>query len=104
MPKIIRREVRTRGAFGQIIKWIFILFNLLMVFLLFKTCSAVGQQLVVNTNGNINADAYNAGTAIGGTIATTMIMMFWALGTVILGALTYFTRGSPVIIEEEVPD
>jgi hypothetical protein len=42
------------------------------------------------------------GMAIGGTIGTGVIMVFWAMGAFILGMLVLFTRGRKTIIEERV--
>jgi hypothetical protein len=101
MTKVIRRETRKRGVLGKIVKWSFILFNLLMVFLLLKTCAFVGSQ--TTATGDVDADTMRtAGTAIGGGIAGTAILFFWALGNVILAPVTYFTRGPSVITEETV--
>jgi hypothetical protein len=44
-------------------------------------------------------EAARAGAVIGYTIGTTFLLLFWALGTVILGLLALLTRGSRTIIE-----
>ena len=41
----------------------------------------------------MNSDAEKAGAAIGTTMGTGMLLMFWVFGVVILGALTYFSPG-----------
>lgn len=40
-----------------------------------------------------------AGVAIGGAIGTASLLFFWALGDIILGMLTFFTRGKKIIVE-----
>jgi hypothetical protein len=43
MTKIIRTEKRKRGLFGQIFKWLFIIFNIFMLISLFAGLSNVGN-------------------------------------------------------------
>ena len=69
-----------RGPFGLIFKWIFILFNILMVYWLFKYA---GQT----TNPNLSD-----GAMIGAGIGISLILGFWAIGDIILGILVLFTR------------
>lgn len=95
MAKIVRTEVRQRGIVGKIFKWSFIGFNLLMVFVMLKACSATSDVMT-----NAHSDAEQAGTAIGATMASGMLLTVWVAGVVILGAMTMFTRGKKVIVEE----
>jgi hypothetical protein len=44
-------------------------------------------------------EAARAGAVIGSTIGTIFLLLFWALGAVILGLLALLTRGSKTIIE-----
>lgn len=76
-----------RGFFGALFKYSFILFNALMVLWLFSYFGAVGE--VVSTS---SSEAGKAGAAIGGTLGTGMLMVFWVLGDIILGLLVLFTR------------
>jgi hypothetical protein len=46
--------------------------------------------------------AAKIGAAIGGTIGTGVIMVFWAMGAFILGMLVLFTRGRKTVIEERI--
>jgi hypothetical protein len=48
--------------------------------------------------------AEKTGAAIGTTIGTSFILLFWMAGDVILGLLTMLTRGDKVIIEETKSD
>ena len=43
MTKIIRQEVRKRGFFGHIFKWMFILFNIVMLVWLIVGLGNVGK-------------------------------------------------------------
>lgn len=95
MAKIVRTEVRQRGIVGKFFKWLFIGFNLLMGFILMKACSATSDVM-----SNAHSEAEQAGTAIGATIASGMLLSVWVAGVVILGAMTMFTCGKKVIVEE----
>ena len=76
-----------RSFIGKLFKLTFILFNLLMVIWLFSAFGTVGDQLNTAASG-----AERAGTAIGGTIGLTFILMIWVFGDIILGTLVLFTR------------
>jgi len=76
-----------RGVMGKIFKWLFILFNVLMLIWLFSYFSSVGEI----TSG-ATSEAGQAGAAIGATIGTSMILGFWVFGDIILGLLVLFTR------------
>lgn len=75
-----------RGFFGTVFLWLFILFNILMLIWLVSYWGQIGEGLTTGT------EAEQAGTAIGGTIATGMLLGIWALGDVILGLLALLTR------------
>lgn len=75
-----------RGFFGTLFLWLFILFNILMVAWLISYWNQIGGSLTSGT------EAEQAGTAIGGTIGTGMLMVVWALGDIILGLLALLTR------------
>ncbi|MAK54386.1 MAG: hypothetical protein CML17_00800 [Pusillimonas sp.] len=76
-----------RGFFGTIFKWLFILFNVVMVIWLFTYWGSIGDMM-----NNSASDAEQAGAALGATMGTGMLFMMWALGDIILGALVLFTR------------
>lgn len=92
----IQREVRKRGLFGRIFKWLFIIFNLVMVVWVVMGLVSVGDVINETTS-----EAEQAGAAIGGTIGVGILLFFWAAGDLILGMLTMFTRGPRVLITEE---
>jgi len=78
-----------RGFFGFIFKWALILFNLLMVAWIISYFVQIGE--VITTT----ADEYEqAGAAIGGTLGTGFILIFWVIGNIILGIPTLLTRPS----------
>lgn len=92
----IQKEVRKRGFFGKLVKWTFILFNILMAIWLFSYFSSIGDLA-----GSAGSDAEAAGVAIGGTIGTGMLLFVWVCGSVILGLLTLLSRGQRIFITEE---
>lgn len=94
-PTVIRREVRVRSTFGQIVKWIFIGFNILMLVWMVSGMMAVGNVVSGATSG-----AAQAGAAIGGALGFGMILSIWAFGDIILGLFVLLTRGEKIIIEE----
>lgn len=94
---VVRREVSDRTTFGKIVKWVFILFNLLMVFALFKGCAAASSTVAASPNGS----AEQAGAAIGTALGTGMLMMFWVMGDIIIGMFVLFTRRKKIIEVEE---
>lgn len=97
MSRIVRTETRKRGFFGHIFKWLFILFNAMMVVWLIAYFAQVGDVA-----GSATSDAERAGAAIGGTLGTGILVSFWAAGDIILGLFVLLTRGKKVIVEEAV--
>lgn len=93
----IQREIRKRSVFGKIVKWLFILFNILMVVWLFRYLGFLGEQVQTAAS-----DAERAGTAIGGTIGVGFVIFFWACGSIILGIVTLLTRGQKILITEDL--
>lgn len=94
MTKILRTVKYVRGPIGTLLKWLFIGFNLLMFFMLFKYWGDVAP--LVGTGSS----ASQAGAAIGSTIGTGIILMIWVLGTIILGIPVLLTKGKRIEIEE----
>lgn len=95
--RIVRTEKTVRGPFGQLVKWLFIAFNVLMLFWMVTGLAAVG-----GTYSNATSNAAQAGTAIGGAIGASFILFIWLAGDVILGTFVLITRGKKVITEERV--
>lgn len=94
MATVIRTETRKRGIFGKIILLLFWLFNGLMLWWLVSVLGMTGTEIGAAANENTRA-----GLAIGGTIATGMILLIWMAGAVILGLLVLLTPGKTIITE-----
>jgi hypothetical protein len=89
MERIVLTEHYKRGFFGWIFKFLFVAFNLFMVF-------AMGVMLWLFTT---RAELLNNPGMGRGFLG---ILLTWGLGALILGLLSYFTRGKKVIIEERI--
>ena len=76
-----------RSFFGKIVKWVFIGFNVLMLFWLI---GGVGGGTEVMDSAT--SEAERAGAAVGTGIGAFLIILIWALGDVILGMMYLFTR------------
>lgn len=76
-----------RTTFGVGIKWLFIGFNL---FMLYATMKGLGGVSEVVNNGS--SEAERAGAAIGTGIGAMFLLFIWGFGALILGSFTYFTR------------
>lgn len=95
MPTV-QREVSDRTAFGKLIKWLFIGFNVLMLIWMVSSCVAVGDVSSRAVN-----DAERAGAAIGTGLGMMFLLVVWGLGDVILGLFVLFTRRKKLITVEE---
>lgn len=95
MAKIIRKETRKRGFFGWLFLSIFVLFNLIML-------AWLGTYWSMLSDGAALSEAEKAGRALGGTMGTGVLLMFWVLGDIILGAFVLFSRGRKIIVEETI--
>lgn len=78
----------TRSMMGQVIKWTFIAFNILMVWWLFR---GVGGAAVEGT-ATAASDAERAGVAIGTAIGASLVIFLWVAGDIILGLFVFLTR------------
>jgi len=76
-----------RSLFGKIIKWGFIVFNVIMLLWVFAGGGAASDA--VTTAGS---DAEAAGAAIGGALGMGMLFVMWVIGDIILGLFVLFTR------------
>lgn len=95
MPTV-QREISDRTAFGKIMKWLFIIFNVLMLIWLVTSCAAVGE-----ISSNATSDAERAGATIGAGLGMTFLLFVWGVGDVILGLFVLFTRRKKLITVEE---
>ncbi|HEX8526706.1 hypothetical protein [Allosphingosinicella sp.] len=91
---IVRREVSDRTLFGKIIKWIFILFNVLMFVWIVTGVASVADTPAVG-------EAERAGRAIGATIGVGLLLTLWVMGDIILGLFVLFTRRKKIVEVEE---
>jgi hypothetical protein len=95
MTRIVRTESYKRGIFGWLFKILFIAFNVFMLAAVSLTFWGFGHQTL--------EDTYKyPGAALGLTLGFGLILFIWALGSFILGMLSYFTRGRKVIVEERI--
>ena len=78
-----------RSAIGKVFKYLFIGFNLLMVYWL-----VAGVGAAAESTSNATSEATKAGGAIGTGLGALMILVFWFFGDVIVGALVFFTRAN----------
>jgi hypothetical protein len=95
MSTVVRREIRKRGFFGKLFKFLFIAFNVLMLIWMIAYWVQVGHMITDATS-----EAVKTGAAVGTTLGTTFILFFWAAGSLVLGLLTMLSRGAKIIIEE----
>lgn len=76
-----------RSILGKIIKWLFILFNVLMIFWLVSGTISAGD--VIN---NASSEAERAGAALGTGLGMSMVLGLWVIGDIIIGILVLLTR------------
>jgi len=93
---VVRREVSDRTAFGKLVKWIFIGFNILMIIWVFAGFGAASDSMENTAN-----DAERAGAAIGSTIGMGLNVVLWALGDIILWVFVFFSRRQKIKESEE---
>jgi hypothetical protein len=93
MATTVRTEKRVRSTFGQLVKWAFIAFNVLMLIWLVGGMGAVSKMPT-------HSDAERAGHAIGAALGFSAILGIWMMGDIILGLFVLLTRGNTVIVEE----
>ena len=80
------RKLR-RGIFGTLIKWLFILFNVLM---LIWVIGGIGVTNDAISSAKNSAEA--AGAAVGSGLGMMMLLMLWCIGDIILAILLFLTR------------
>ncbi|MCL6684106.1 hypothetical protein [Sphingomonas alba] len=100
MP-VVRREVSDRTAFGKVVKWTFILFNILMLGLLLLSCKTNSDAIANASSQAEYADAATAGATIGAGLVSGTLIFLWLAGAVILGLFVLFTRRKKIIETEE---
>lgn len=93
---IVRREVSDRTFFGKLVKWLFILFNILMIVWIIGGMSAAGQHIT-----NATSEAARAGASIGTAIGVSMLLTLWVMGDIIIGIVVLLTRRKKIVEVEE---
>ena len=85
-PVVLEARER-RGRFGRVVRWAFWLFQVAMGLLPFGTCG-----LVVPYTGSEDPEVA-AGAGLFAVTALGLLWVAWPVGTVVLGALLFLTRG-----------
>jgi len=98
---VVRKEVSDRTFFGQLIKLIFIGFNVLMLIVMLFSCSSMGDTVNSAAAGSDYPDAARAGATIGAGLAAGALLFIWLAGAVILGLFVLFTRRKKIVDVEE---
>ena len=78
-----------RGFFGTVFKWLFILFNVLMVWWMVEGIGITSDAVTTAGSG-----AEQTGAAIGSGLGMMMIFGIWVVGDIILGLFVLFTKPS----------
>ncbi|EHK9946381.1 zinc ribbon domain-containing protein [Escherichia coli] len=76
-----------RSFLGRIIKWVFILFNIFMIYMLLVGLG--GTSEIIN---NATSDAEKAGAVIGTGLGLITIGSLWVIGDIIIGILVFLTK------------
>lgn len=98
---IVRREVSDRTLVGKVIKYAFIAFNVLMLFLMFKGCAVASEGITSAGAEPEYRDAAVAGATIGAGLAMGTLLFIWLVGAVILGLFVLFTRRKKIVEHDE---
>lgn len=85
-----------RGIFGKLVKWTFILFNIVMVFWLFAGMNSASDRMA-----DMASDAEQIGYAVGTGLGAAMIIGLWIAGVIILTPVLFLTRGKKVLEKVE---
>lgn len=89
-PKCGHQLRKPRRSFlGRIIKWTFILFNIMMIWWILAGLVGVGEVME-----NASSDVERLGIGLGTGIALNWILNIWFFGDIILGLLVLLTRPS----------
>ncbi len=95
MSAVTRIERRQRSVLGNFFKWLFIVFNVLMLF--WFVSGLIGVSAIRPAS-----DAERAGYAIGATIGFSMLFALWTFGALLLGIFALLTRGELVVVEKPI--
>ena len=92
----IQREIRKRGFFGHVFKWLFILFNIVML-----AWFVGGLMQAGGVVAGASSEAERAGATLGTAVGIGMVLTLWVMGDCILALFVVFTRGRKIIVTEE---
>jgi hypothetical protein len=92
MNQVMLEARAKRGFFGLLCKWLFWLFQIVMLLVLLGTCAAVLPSMPVKDPDAAAVILLVTGAAIAG------IWVVWPLGTLLLGLLVLATRGRKYLI------
>jgi len=76
-----------RTLFGKIVKYTFIIFNIIMLIWLIG-----GMMSASDSISELSSEAEQAGAVIGTGIGAMLIIFIWVAGDIILGIMTLLTR------------
>lgn len=76
-----------RSFFGRLIKLIFILFNIFMIYAVFKGMGGGGEVI-----SQASSEAERAGATLGAGLGLMALGVIWVIGDVIIGIFVLFTR------------
>lgn len=93
--QVIRTETRRRSWFGRLVALLFWLWNLLMAAVTGTAFWAFDRVTDQAAQTSENGTAVMAGAGI----SVFVIMVFWLVGSLILGIAMAFTRGRVVVVE-----
>lgn len=91
MSRVTWIETRKCGLLGRIFRWLFVVFNLVMVVRLIGSF-ALGEWGF--------AEVESASVAIVSTASAGLLASVWLVGDVILGVCVLMTRGRKMMITE----
>lgn len=83
----VQLRIPKRTFFGKLVKYSFILFNLIMAYWIFAGLGGASEQY-----SELSSEAEKAGAAIGTGLGVMFIAGIWFVGDVILGLFVLFTR------------
>jgi hypothetical protein len=93
ITEIVRTERFKRGVAGRIWKLSFIAFNLAMA-----AWTATSLYAIFHPHDRV--ETADTGSAIGSGVVIFLTLIAWALGALVLGVMSFLTRGGKVTVEE----
>ncbi len=102
----VYEEIYIRGPFGKFIKFIFVLFNIIMALwiglywfaLSNMTCKQMFPDDFALQATCASNDAIRTGSQVGGMIGTLVLALFWLIGAAVLGILSRVTAKKKLVL------